>query len=111
MFYPRLLRYLLPGEVYKHFHVLDQKHHFKLFRIVGVLEKHRNISKNTCEWVHILVKIQAQDLTMNSFARIFQEFFEIFKYVFTLISKIRNIYFKETSQFTAPVGFYLRQSL
>ena len=44
-----LLRYLLPEEVYKPFHILDQKHHFELFRNVGFPKKQRNFSKNTCE--------------------------------------------------------------
>ena len=72
-----LLRYLLPEEVYKPFHILDQKHNFELFRNVGFPKKQRNFSKNTCEWVHILVKCQG--LTLNSFARIFQGFFQILK--------------------------------
>ena len=46
-----LLRYLLPEEVNKPFYILDQKHHFEQFRNVGVPEKQRNSSKNTCEWV------------------------------------------------------------
>ena len=70
-----LLRYLLPEEVNKPFYILDQKHHFEQFRNVGVPEKQRNSSKNTCEWVHILAKFQAQGLTLNSFPSIFQGFF------------------------------------
>ena len=70
-----LLRYLLPEEVYKPFHTLDQKHHFELFPNVRVPEKQRNSLKNTCEWVHNLAKFQAQGLTLNYFTSIFQGFF------------------------------------
>ena len=70
-----LLRYLLAEEVYKPLQILDQKHHSELFPNVCVPEKQRNYSKNSCEWVHILVKFQAQGLTLNYFTSIFQGFF------------------------------------
>ena len=47
-------------------HILDQKHHFELFHNVNVPEKQK-----MSEWVHILVKIQAQNLTLSSFTSIF----------------------------------------
>ena len=44
-----VLRYLLPEEFYKPFHILDQKRHFELFPNVGVPEKQINSLKNICE--------------------------------------------------------------
>ena len=65
---------VLPEEFYKSFHILDQKHHLELFRKVGVPEKQKAYSKNTCEWVHILVNFRALVLTLNSFTSIFEGF-------------------------------------
>ena len=70
-----VLRYLLPEEFYKPFHILDQKRHFELFPNVGVPEKQINSLKNICEWIHILAKFQAQGLTLKYFTSIFQGFF------------------------------------